>query len=106
MRRTIPVRWRPSPMDRRRFAYLSSLALANVKVHVYGQSTDSSKSTGHVGIAAVGLGSIAEVFMHAATASSNARITGLVTGHPAEKGAKFGALYNVPSTSIYTYETF
>jgi len=76
-------------------------------VSVSGQSTDNSTSAvGHVGIAAVGLGSIAEVFMHAVTASSNARITGLVTGHPAEKGVKFGALYNVPRNSIYTYETF
>src|ERR1700761_9287203 len=94
-------------MDRRRFAHLSALALASTQVRVSGQSISNSMSaTRHVGIAAVGLGSIAEVFMHAVAASSNARITGLVTGHPAEKGVKFGALYNVPKNSIYTYETF
>jgi predicted dehydrogenase len=94
-------------MDRRHFAHLSALALASTQVRVSGQATDKSTlAIGHVGIAAVGLGSIAEVFMHAVTASSNARITGLVTGHPAEKGVKFGALYNVPGDSIYTYETF
>src|ERR1700677_2663183 len=94
-------------MDRRRFAQLSALTLANMQVRISRQSPDSSISpTPRAGIAAVGLGSIAEVFMRAATATPNARITGLVTGHPAEKGTKFGALYNVPSNSIYTYQTF
>jgi predicted dehydrogenase len=72
-------------MDRRHFAHLSALALASMQVRGSGQATDKATSAiGRVGIAAVGLGSIAEVFMHAVTASSNARITGLVTGHPAE----------------------
>ena len=94
-------------MDRRRFAQLSTLALASMHLRAYGQSTDSSaRASRRVGIAAVGLGSIAEVFMRAVSASPNAQITGLVTGHPVEKGTKFGALYNVPKSSIYTYETF
>jgi predicted dehydrogenase len=94
-------------MDRRRFAQLSALALANMHVRASGQSSDSSTSANRrVGIAAVGLGSIAEVFMHAVSSAPNAQITGLVTGHPATKGVKFGALYNVPGNSIYTYETF
>jgi predicted dehydrogenase len=94
-------------MDRRRFTQLSALTLANLQMRVSAQSpTTSTSPTRRVGIAAVGLGSIAEVFMRAATATPNARITGLVTGHPVEKGTKFGALYNVPANSIYTYETF
>ena len=44
--------------------------------------------------------------MSSVAASQHARITGLVTGHPVEKGAKFGAEYGVASDSIYTYETY
>ena len=68
---------------------------------------DAAKAqTRRVGFAVVGLGSIAEVFMRAVASSENASLTGLVTGHPAEKGTKFGGEYNVPQSSIYTYETF
>jgi predicted dehydrogenase len=94
-------------MDRRRFTHLSAFALANLQLRVSGQAAGSSTSANRrVGIAAVGLGSIAEVFMHAVSSSPNPKIAGLVTGHPVEKGEKFGALYNVPKNSIYTYETF
>ena len=94
-------------MNRRHFAKLSALTLAGTQLRASAQSNHNTTSAdGRVGIAAVGLGSIAEVFMRAATASPNTRITGLVTGHPAEKGVKFGALYNVAGNSIYTYETF
>lgn len=44
--------------------------------------------------------------MHATSVSPNARLTGLVTGHPIEKGTKYSAMYNVPTKAIYTYETF
>ena len=44
--------------------------------------------------------------MHATSLSPNARLTGLVTGHPAEKGTKYSAMYNVPAEAVYTYETF
>lgn len=44
--------------------------------------------------------------MHATSVSPNARLTGLVTGHPAEKGAKYSGMYNVPTEAVYTYETF
>ena len=44
--------------------------------------------------------------MRAVSQTPNARITGLVTGHPAEKGTKFSQQYGVPPSSIYTYETF
>jgi predicted dehydrogenase len=94
-------------MNRRRFTQLSALILADSRL---GSSSRSSRNPlfteRRIGIAVVGLGSIAEVFMHAVTSTPNARIAGLVTGHPMEKGAKFGALYNVPKNSVYTYETF
>ncbi len=93
-------------MDRRHFAQLSALALAGMKVPAAAQTEALGPDARRVGFAVVGLGSIAEVFMRAVQNTSNARITGLVTGHPAEKGAKFGAEYKVPQSSIYTYETF
>ena len=44
--------------------------------------------------------------MRALAKSDSARLTGLVTGHPVEKGQKFAGMYNVPASSIYGYETF
>jgi predicted dehydrogenase len=65
-------------LDRRRFAYLCTLALANMQMRVSGQSTEKSTSADHR------------------------------PGYrPSRReGSKFGALYNVPRNSIYTYETF
>ena len=59
-----------------------------------------------VGYAAIGLGTISDIFMRACVNSRNAKVTALVTGHPDTKGAKYAALYGVPKSSIYTYETF
>jgi hypothetical protein len=59
-----------------------------------------------VGIAPVGLGSIAEVFMRAVSKCADIHLTGFVTGHPEEKGKKFAAQYAVPASSIYTYDRF
>jgi len=59
-----------------------------------------------VGYAAVGLGTISDIFMRACANSQTAKITALVTGHPDTKGMKYSAMYGVPKTSIYTYETF
>jgi predicted dehydrogenase len=92
------------PMNRRQFSTLSALALAGTRIPSVAQTPTIAER--RIGIAPVGLGSIAEVFMRACSSSQNAQITGLVTGHPQEKGSKFGAQYNVPASSIYTYETF
>jgi predicted dehydrogenase len=86
-------------MNRRRFAQLSALTFAATRL-------PAQAATRRIGIAPVGLGSIAEVFMRAVAQSTTAQITGLVTGHPQEKGTKFGAQYHVPAGSIYTYETY
>jgi predicted dehydrogenase len=88
-------------MDRRRFAQLTALTLAATRLHA--QTASGNK---RVGFAPVGLGSVAEIFMRAVSQSKNAAITGLVTGHPAEKGPKYATQYNVPASSIYTYDTF
>lgn len=86
-------------MDRRAFTKLSALTLA--ATHLPAQTPSR-----RVGIAPVGLGSIAEVFMRAVTNSQHAKLTGLVTGHPADKGARYAAQYGVPTESIYTYESY
>ena len=59
-----------------------------------------------IGYAAVGLGTISDIFMRACANSQTAKITALVTGHPDTKGTKYSAMYGIPKTSIYTYETF
>ncbi len=44
--------------------------------------------------------------MRACANSQTAKITALVTGHPAEKGTKYAAMYGIPKSSIYTYEEY
>jgi predicted dehydrogenase len=89
-------------MSRREFAHISALALAAAPLPVRAQ-TAAAKPLGY---AAIGLGSISEIFMRGCAGSSTAKITALVTGHPKEKGEKFAERYGIPKTSIYTYETF
>ena len=88
-------------MDRRSFTKLSSLALAATQLPARAQSAARP-----VGFAAIGLGTISEIFMRACANSQTAKITALVTGHPTDKGAKYAAKYGIPASSIYTYETF
>jgi predicted dehydrogenase len=63
-----------------------------------------------LGFAAVGIGGISTAFMDSVAGpqnpSPNIKLTGLVTGHPDTKGVQFSAMYNIPKTSVYTYETF
>src|SRR3954452_22562783 len=89
-------------MNRREFTKLSALVLAGrcLPIHAYGAANKP------VGYAAVGLGSISDIFMRACANSQTAKITALVTGHPDSKGAKYSAMYGIPKSSIYTYETF
>jgi predicted dehydrogenase len=54
----------------------------------------------------VGLGRISlDHFMPGTRQSELSEVTALVSGHP-EKAHKFAAEYNVPASSIYTYENF
>ncbi len=95
-------------MDRRVFTKLSAFSLAASRLHsplaAAGQAV--APSVRPVGIASVGLGGISDTFMRACAKSLTVKTTGLVTGHPQEKGTKYSALYDVPSSSIYTYDTF
>ncbi|HEX4156080.1 MAG TPA: Gfo/Idh/MocA family oxidoreductase [Acidobacteriaceae bacterium] len=96
-------------MNRRRFAALSALTLAATRLPAQKPAisiTGAPTLSKPVGFAPVGLGDISEIFMRACAQTPNATITGLVTGHPQEKGAKYAAQYNVPQSSIYTYETY
>jgi predicted dehydrogenase len=90
-------------LTRRTFTKSAVVASASFALDGFSQTVPSQR---RVGIAPIGLGSCAEVFMRSVGKSENAKLTGLVTGHPAEKGKKFAAMYGVADSSIYTYETF
>ena len=85
-------------MNRRDFTRLSALALAATRL--------PAQQTWPVGYAAIGLGTISDIFMRACAQSQTSKITALVTGHPDTKGIKYAAQYGIPESSIYTYETF
>jgi predicted dehydrogenase len=56
--------------------------------------------------AMVGLGRISlDHFMPATKTCQLSSVTGLVSGHP-DKAKKYAAQYNIPDSSIYTYENF
>src|SRR5690349_1025664 len=87
-------------MNRRQFTQLSAMAVAGSQMKA-SQAQESQR----LGIAPVGLGSIAGEFMDAVGKTSNARLAGFVTGHPEEKGKKSAAQYGVSDRAVYTYET-
>lgn len=61
---------------------------------------------GRLGLAIVGLGRLAlEEIMPALAASKRCRVTALVSGHKA-KARQVAAMYDVPETSLYDYQTF
>ncbi len=90
-------------MNRRQFTKASALALAATRLPSFAQSSAPEKP---IGFAAVGLGTISDIFMRACADSKSAKITALVTGHPQEKGLKYAAMYGIPKSSIYTYEQY
>jgi predicted dehydrogenase len=89
-------------MNRRFFTKLSAMAIAGSRLEAPASQAGSEQ---RLGIAPVGLGSIAGVFMDAVGKTKNARLAGFVTGHPEEKGRKFAAQYGVSANAIYTYES-
>src|SRR6266702_1856160 len=88
-------------MNRREFARLSALLLAASQLPSFAQASGNRK----IGYAAVGLGTISDIFMKAVAHSSTTKITALVSGHP-EKAARYAEQYGVPKDSIYNYENF
>jgi hypothetical protein len=91
-------------MNRRTFTRLSAFALAAARIPSFAQTSAGADKP--VGFAAIGLGTISDIFMRACAESKTAKITALVTGHPQTKGKHYAALYGIPESSIYTYETF
>lgn len=91
-------------MNRREFARLATLSFAATQLPLLTQAQTES-STRKIGYAAVGLGTISDIFMKAVASSSTTKITALVSGHP-EKAARYAAQYGIPQDSIYNYENF
>lgn len=93
-------------MNRRQFTKASALVMASSHLPSLAQSTADVVVDRPIGFAAVGLGTISDIFMRACANSRSAKITALVTGHPEEKGAKYAEMYGLPKSSIYTYEQY
>jgi predicted dehydrogenase len=89
-------------MDRRDFTKLSALAAASAALPLQAQSQSQQK----IRFAAVGLGGISDIFMQAVAQSQKCAMTGLVSGHATEKAPKYQQQFNIPQSSVYTYENF
>ncbi len=88
------------PLSRRTFTTLSAVAAVAHALPSIGQVDQP------VRFAAVGLGTISDIFMRACAQSKKCRVTGLVSGHVQEKTPKYRSLYGVAEKSIYNYESF
>jgi predicted dehydrogenase len=86
------------PLSRRDFAKLGTLALT---AHLAPAQAPQKK----IRYAVIGLGRIAGHFMPATRATTNSEVTAVVSGHP-DKAKAIAAQYNIPASSIYTYENF
>jgi predicted dehydrogenase len=89
-------------LTRRDFSRLAGLGAA---AHLIPASTRAQSSEKKIGYAVIGLGRIAGHFMPGTRNTTNSQITALVTGHR-DKAEKIAAQYNIPATSIYSYENF
>lgn len=89
-------------MNRRDFTRLSALSLAATQLSRVGESQASS---GKMGFAVVGLGTIANAFLKQIANSQTVECTALVTGHPDTKGPEWKQRFNLPNAKTYTYET-
>lgn len=87
-------------MNRRQFTQLSSLAAAAYALPVRAQKASP------VRFAAVGLGTISDIFMKACAQSTKCKITGLVSGHAEQKAPKYEQMYGIPAKNVYSYDNF
>ena len=87
-------------LSRREFSKLGAMGLAARMFPSVGLAQGEQKK---VGYCVIGLGTIADHFMRGVRASSNSKITGLVSGHR-DKAERIAAQYGVPKESIYSYE--
>ena len=89
-------------LTRRDFSRLGALGIA---AHLAPSSLRAEPSQKKIGYAAIGLGRIAGHFMPGTRATTNSQITAVVSGHR-DKAERIAAEYNVPTSSIYSYENF
>jgi predicted dehydrogenase len=97
---------------RRDFARVGALGLAaryapkmNADAVSHAPADGSQSSGSKTGYAVIGLGRIASHFMPGSRATTNSKITGLVSGHR-DKAERIAAEYGVAKESIYNYENF
>jgi predicted dehydrogenase len=92
-------------LTRRDFSSLSAMTVLAGALPKMDAQSEAGTSQRKLRWAIVGLGRISmEHFMPAVMLSKTGKITALVSGHR-EKAEKQAAMYNVPSPSIYSYET-
>jgi predicted dehydrogenase len=89
------------PLTRREFAKLGAFGLGAR----FAPTLSAQPAGRQTGYAVIGLGRIAAIFMAGVRNSSNSKITALVSGHR-DKALRIAADYNVPESSIYSYENF
>lgn len=92
---------------RREFAQIGAkVAAATTAAYAIPRSLGQSSAVKPIGYCIVGLGRISvDHFMPALAATTNSRVTALVSGHP-DKARKLAAQYHLPDSAIYTYETY
>lgn len=91
------------PLSRRSFARLGAMGLAaRCTPFAFTQPASGPR---RIGYAVIGLGRIATHFLAGAAASEHSSIAALVSGHR-DKAERIAAQYNVPASSIYSYEDF
>ena len=89
-------------LSRREFGRLAGAGMAAQMLSSVGALAADRK----IGYCIIGLGRISmQHFMPAVLQTQTSRITGLVSGHR-DKALKVAAQYNVPESSIYSYEEF
>jgi predicted dehydrogenase len=89
---------RAMTISRREFSKLGALGLAARALPLVGQAPQRK-----IGYCIIGLGRIADHHMRGIAQSTGSTITALVSGHR-DKAERIAAKYNVPKTSIYSYE--
>ena len=97
-----------SNFTRREFTRLSALTIAAGLAPALRSQTPSTPDPAtdrKIGYAVIGLGQIAGHFLAGTLLTTNSRITALVSGHR-DKAERIAAQYDVPTGSIYNYESF
>jgi len=88
-------------LSRRDFSRLGAFGLAAGLL----PDLPAQSSQKKIGYAVIGLGRIAGHFMPGTRNTTNSQITALVSGHR-DKAERIAAEYQIPSSSIYSYENF